>query len=180
MMLEKRINIRNGSIRYLEGGQGEPLLLLPSAAGRATEYGEIFPVLSKSFHVYSVDYPGFGQSDPLPEIVGTEALATFVIDWMDAVGLQRCNLVGFSLGGWVALLLALSDPARFQTLTLVATSGGRLPGVPIVSPSGMNFKEILNRFYHRPERPRKIGPSSEDPGGKGGDPPFFPGPCSSG
>lgn len=156
MMVEKKIRIGEGSIRYLEEGAGEPLLLLPSASGRAIEYREVIPLLSESFHVYAVDYPGFGQSDPLPSIEGTEDLARFVIDWMDAVGLSRCHLVGFSLGGWVGLLLALSRPERFQTLVLVATSGGRLPGVPIVSPSGMNFKEILHRFYYRPEVREKL------------------------
>lgn len=156
MMIEKRVRIREGAIRYLEGGEGEPILLLPSAAGRAAEYREVFPLLSKSSHVYAIDYPGFGQSDFLSSIEGTEDLASFVIDWMDAVGLQRCHLVGFSLGGWISLLLALSHPERFRTLILVATSGGRIPGVPIFSPSGMNFKEILNRFYHRREVREKL------------------------
>lgn len=163
MMIERRIGLRNGSIRYLEGGEGEPILLLPSAAGRAAEYREVLPLLSKSFHVYALDYPGFGQSDALPSIEGTEDLARFVIDWMDAAGLQRCHLVGFSLGGWMGLLLALSRPERFQTLILIATSGGRLPGVPIVSPSGMNFKEILNRFYHRPEIREKLARQKPTP-----------------
>jgi len=149
MMIERRVRIHDGSIRYLEEGEGEPLLLLPSAAGRVSEYREVIPLLSKSFHVYAVDYPGFGQSDPLPSIEGTEDLAKFVIDWMDTVGLVRCHLVGFSLGGWIALQIVLSRPERFQTLILIATSGGRLPEVPILNPSGMNFKEILNRFYHR-------------------------------
>jgi pimeloyl-ACP methyl ester carboxylesterase len=163
MMLEKRVKIRNGLIRYLEAGEGEPILLLPSAAGRATEYREVIPLLSKSFHVYALDYPGFGKSASLPSIEGTEDLAAFVTDWMDAVGLRRCHLVGFSLGGWIGLLLALCHPERFQTLILVATSGGRLPGVPIVSPSGMNFKEILNRFYHRSEIREKLARRKSTP-----------------
>jgi pimeloyl-ACP methyl ester carboxylesterase len=163
MMIERRVRIRNGSVRYLEGGEGEPILLLPSAAGRATEYREVIPLLSRSFHVYAIDYPGFGQSDPLPSIEGTEDLAAFVIDWMDGVGLSRCHLVGFSLGGWIALLLALSRPERFQTLILIAASGGRLPNVPIISPAGMNFKEILNRFYHRREVREKLARQKSTP-----------------
>ena len=162
-MFERKITIRNGAIRYLEAGAGAPILLLPSAAGRAGEYREVIPLLSKRFHVYAIDYPGFGQSDSLPSIEGTEELAEFVLDWLNAVGLQECHLVGFSLGGWIALLLALSHPERFKSLILIATSGGRLPGIPIVNPSGMNFKEILSKFYHRPEVREKLARQKPTP-----------------
>lgn len=151
LMAEKRITVRGASVRYLEDGEGAPVLLLPSSSGRATEYQEVIPFLSERFHVYAIDYPGFGRSDPLPEIEGTEDLARFVRDWMEAVGLRQAHVVGFSMGGWVSLLLALAHPERVSRLVLIATSGGRLAGVPIVSPSGMSFKEILDRFYHQKE-----------------------------
>ena len=162
-MNEKKINVRGAVIRYSEGGaegdaacEGAPLLLLPSSAGRATEYQEIVPLLEKSFHVYSVDYPGFGQSDPLPSMEGVDDLAAFVLDWLNAVEIQRCHLAGFSMGGWVGLSLALSHPERILKLILIATSGGRLPGVPILNPSGLTYKETLDRFYHRPEIKAKL------------------------
>ncbi|MBI3805551.1 MAG: alpha/beta hydrolase [Nitrospirae bacterium] len=155
-MSEKRVTIQGASIRYLEEGSGEPILLLPSSAGRATEYQELIPLLSRRLHVYAVDYPGFGRSDPLPGIEGTEDLAAFILGWLDAVGLRKTHLVGFSLGGWISLLLALAHPERIEALILIATSAGRLPDVPIVSPSGMNFKEILDRFYHRNEVREKL------------------------
>lgn len=108
-------------------------------------------MLERHFHVFAIDYPGFGQSDTLPALFGVDDLAAFVLAWLDTVGLKRCHLVGFSLGGWVALSLALSHPERISTLTLIAASGGRLPDLPIINPSGMNHKEILGRFYYRPE-----------------------------
>lgn len=163
MMVERNVTIQNGSIRYFEEGEGEPLLLLPSASGRASEYREVIPILSTFFHVYAVDYPGFGRSDSIPSIEGIEDLSGFILDWLDTVGLERCHLVGSSLGGWIALLLALSHPERLRSLILVATSAGRLPGVPIVSPSGMNFKEILQRFYHRPEVREKLARQKTTP-----------------
>jgi pimeloyl-ACP methyl ester carboxylesterase len=150
-MDERKILVNGAVIRYLEAGEGAPLLLLPSAAGRATEYQPLIPLLEEDFHVYSIDYPGFGQSDLLEGVTGTDALADFVLNWMEAVGLRRSHLAGFSLGGWVALSLALSNPDRISSLILIATSAGKLPHISILNPSGMSHKEILDRFYHRPE-----------------------------
>jgi pimeloyl-ACP methyl ester carboxylesterase len=150
-MEERTRRVLGATIRSLEGGEGEPLLLLPSAAGRATEYRELFPILEKRFHLYAIDYPGFGKSDPLSGMKGVDDLAGFVLAWLDAAGLERVHLAGFSMGGWISLSLALSHPERIIKLILIATSGGELPGIPIVSPAGMNFKQILDQFYYRPE-----------------------------
>src|SRR5579872_6625754 len=104
-MQDRKITVWNAAIRYVEAGAGEPFLLLPSSAGRANEYRDVIPLLSNSFHVYTLDYPGFGQSDSLPSIEGTEDLADFILAWMGAIGLRECHLAGFSMGGWIALRL---------------------------------------------------------------------------
>lgn len=155
-MDEKKALVKGALIRYLEGGKGPPLLLLPSAAGRATEYHPVLPLLERDFHVYSIDYPGFGRSDSLEEIKGTGDLADFVVHWMETVGLKRCHLTGFSLGGWIALSLALTHPERISKLILIATSAERLPEAPIINPSGMTHREILDTFYYRPEVKEKL------------------------
>ncbi|MFQ5589436.1 MAG: alpha/beta fold hydrolase, partial [Nitrospiria bacterium] len=155
-MLEKRVDVRGARIRTLESGSGVPLLLLPSASGRAAEYRELIPKLENNFHLYAIDYPGFGQSDDAPEITGLTGLSEFVAAWMDAVGVRQSHVLGFSMGGWIALSLALSHPDRVTRLILVATSAGILPDVPICNPSGMNFMEILDRFYYRPEIKTKL------------------------
>lgn len=165
-MDEKKISVKGALVRYLDGGAGPPLLLLPSAAGRATEYAPVFPLLERDFHVYSIDYPGFGQSDAIEEIKGTGDLADFVVHWMEAVGLKRCHLGGFSLGGWVALSLALTHPERISKLILIATSAEKLPEIPIVSPSGMTHREILNKFYYRPDVKEKLARQKLSPSEK--------------
>lgn len=151
VLIEKKISIAGAEVRYLEGGEGAPLLLLPSAAGRAAEYQPLIPLLENDFHLFSLDYPGFGQSDPIEQIEGTGDLADFVLHWMDGVGLPRCHVAGFSLGGWIALSLALSHPERIAKLVLIATSAERRPDIPIINPSGMSHREILEKFYYRPE-----------------------------
>ncbi len=155
-MLEKKIHVRGRTTRYIEAGSGPPLLLLPSSAGRAADFFELIPALENDFHAYSLDYPGFGQSEDMPEIRGLEDLSDFILEWMDALALRRCHLLGFSMGGWIALSLALSRPDRFSRLILVATCAGSLPEIPICNPASMNFKEILDRFYYRPEIKEKL------------------------
>lgn len=153
-------------MHYLEGGEGPPLLLLPSAAGRAIEYQTVIPLLENDFHVYSIDYPGFGRSDPLEEIKGTDDLAGFVLLWMEAVGLDRCHVAGFSLGGWIALSLALSHPKPILKLILIATSAEKRPDIPIINPSGMTYREILDTFYYRPEVREKLARQKRSPSEK--------------
>lgn len=156
MINERKIVVDGAAVRYLEAGSGAPLVLLPSASGRAAEYGEVIPFLEKACHVYAIDYPGFGQSDFVEQIEGTGDLARFVLRWMDAVGLTRSHVAGFSLGGWVALTLALDHPERIIKLILIATSAEKLPAIPIINPSGMSHRKILETFYDRREVREKL------------------------
>ncbi len=149
-MREKWLRVSGARVHYWEAGEGPPLLLLPSASGRAVEYHALMPLLAPGARVFALDYPGFGQSDALPHIQSTFDLAVFVDAWRRAVGLEKYTVAGFSMGGWVALWMALTQSARIDRLVLLATSSGKDPDVPLISPAGLGFKEILNRFYSRP------------------------------
>jgi len=153
---QKRVFISGRSIRYLEAGRGPSLLLLPSATGRATEYLSLLPLLKQTFHLYALDYPGFGQSETLATVEEEGDLPGFVLAWMGALGLKQCHLAGFSMGGWIALALVLSNPERFSKLVLMATTAGELSGAPITSPDGLSFQESLEVFYHRPETKKRL------------------------
>ena len=83
-------------------------------------------------------------------------LALFVTAWMDVVGLKQCRMVGFSMGGWVALSVVLSKPERVSQLVLIATTAGKIPDAPIISPAGLSFAKILSIFYHQPEIKRRL------------------------
>ncbi len=158
-MQEQWTTVRGAKIRHLEAGKergGIPLLLLPSAGGRCVEYREVISLLADTFHCLAIDYPGFGRSDPAKEIEGRLDLAQFVRLWMTAVGLSQVHLVGFSMGGWVALQMAMLCPDNIAKLILIATSATVIPEIPILNPSGMNKREILRTFYFRPEIREKV------------------------
>jgi len=150
-MRELWIEVLGARLRYFEAGEGPPLLLLPSAAGRAAEYFELIPLLEKTAHVFALDYPGFGQSDSLLSLQSSKDFAHFVGEWRKALGFEQCDVAGFSLGGWLALHMALSQPETMGRLILIATSAGKDANVPLISPAGLSFKEILDQFYVRPE-----------------------------
>lgn len=155
-MLEKCIRVSGKNVHYWEAGQGHPLILLPSAAGRAAEFHELIPFLEKTAHVYALDYPGFGQSDAQPGIQSSDDLAAFVDEWRAALGLETCDVAGFSMGGWIALFMALSQTPRIQRLILIASAAGKDPDVPLINPSGLSLKQIIDQFYFSPETKKKL------------------------
>src|SRR5258707_15606912 len=73
--------------------------------------------------------PGFGASEGYEEIEGIDDLVFHTLDVMDALGLERADVVGLSLGGWLAAELALRHPGRVNRLVLVDAAGTRVPGI---------------------------------------------------
>ncbi|HEX2133723.1 MAG TPA: alpha/beta fold hydrolase [Actinophytocola sp.] len=109
--------------RYRVTGSGEPVLLLHGIGRSLDDWAEQHDLLD-GFRVYSVDLAGFGESDPLPGRAALPPLAEFVREFLDAVGETRpVHVVGNSLGGAVAMLLALRYPTRVRTMVLANSAG---------------------------------------------------------
>ncbi|OLF10345.1 alpha/beta fold hydrolase [Actinophytocola xanthii] len=110
-------------VRYRVTGDGPPVLLLHGIARSLEDWTEQHQLL-EGFRVYSVDLPGFGESDPLPGRATLPPYAEHVRGFLDAVGeRQPVHVVGNSLGGAVAMLLALRHPDRVRSMVLVASAG---------------------------------------------------------
>ena len=110
--------------QYLEAGSGPPLLLLHGHEQSATSWRWVIPALARTHRVLALSLPGHGDTAPA---VGDYApgadLAPFVADFLDTLDVGPLDVVGHSAGGAVALRLALADPARVRTLTLVDSAG---------------------------------------------------------
>jgi pimeloyl-ACP methyl ester carboxylesterase len=110
-------------VRHRVSGDGPPVLLLHGIARSLEDWTEQHELLD-GFRVYSVDLPGFGGSDPLPGRATLPPYAEHVHGFLDAVGERRpVHVVGNSLGGAVAMLLALRHPDRVRSMVLVASAG---------------------------------------------------------
>lgn len=98
-------------------GQGAAVILLHGLFGAGANMGALARALQHTFAVYSVDLPSHGRSGWLPH-PDLPAMADRVRSWMDGAGLSRAHFIGHSLGGKVAMQLALGTPLRVQSLVV--------------------------------------------------------------
>lgn len=119
--------VAGNELRYLRAGDEDdpPVLLLHGGIVDAAHlsWGSAIGPLAAEREVYALDLLGYGRSDvpsgPYPTARHTDVVASF----LDVVGLETVDVVGTSLGGGVALDLALRDPERVNRLVLAAAFG---------------------------------------------------------
>lgn len=103
----------------------QAILFLHGFMGSTDDWEACVVQLSNQFFCISVDLPGHGQSiDRAPWLYSMEGCARVLIDILDNLGLYQCGLVGYSMGGRVALYTASAYPERFDSIVLESTSPG--------------------------------------------------------
>ena len=134
-------------IRYMEAGQGTPLVHLHGAGGMRLTPG--YDLLCRHHRMVAFEMPGFGSS---PENTRTRTMAELAATMAMAVrdlGIDKFNLMGTSFGAKVALWLAVQRPERVEALVLEAPAAIRLAGS---EPSSGSPEEMARRLYAHPER----------------------------
>ena len=122
----------HGKTRVLELGDGPPLVLVHGAFDNAALWAPILTALAERHRVLAVDLPGHGLADPFDyETADLATLAvTFLRDVLDRLQLDRVDLAGCSLGGFVTTSFALRAPERVGRLVLVGAPVGVTRDVP--------------------------------------------------
>jgi len=96
------------------------LVLLHGWVGTSSwMFRHVLPELGRHFHTYAPDLPGFGRSQPLPRRPTVDDYIQHLRSLLDALGIDRCHLVGASVGGTFALAFASRYPERVGRLVLV-------------------------------------------------------------
>jgi len=151
--VEEMVTVAGCAIRLLRGGRSDaaPLVFLHGAGGHVG-WMAFLDELARNFAVYAPEHPGFGRSDDPPWLDELGDLAYFYLDFLEALGLDRVHLIGTSLGGWIAAELAVRNPTRLASLTLVGAVGITAGGKPIDDIFRMPVDENLRRFYADPAR----------------------------
>lgn len=104
--------------RYLEAGEGPPLLLLHGTGGHLEAYARNIRGLSQTFRVIAYDMVGHGFSDKPDRPYTVDFYVEHLLSLMDTLGLSKAHLSGESLGGWVAAWMAAHHPERVDRLVL--------------------------------------------------------------
>lgn len=109
-------------LAWREAGTGPPLLLLHGWCFSSLVFAEALAAFSSDYRVLAPDLPGHGASDPAAA-EGFAALAADLREWLAALSLDRIRLLGWSMGGQVALELAAAlSPEQVERLLLVAAT----------------------------------------------------------
>jgi pimeloyl-ACP methyl ester carboxylesterase len=120
---EQNVEINGLPIRYLSAGEGPPLVLLHGAGDNALDWRLVMPTLAATHRVYAPDLPGSPDSARPAADYSPAFFERFVVTFVNSLDIGRATYVGNSLGGLIALCLALSEPARVAALVLVDSAG---------------------------------------------------------
>lgn len=110
-------------VHFLDYGSGPVLILLHGMAASWKWWLENLPTLGNYHRVIAVDLPGFGDSDELPLPAEMSSHAHTVLALMDSLGVNTATVAGHSMGGLIALELALAEPNRVRQLILIDAGG---------------------------------------------------------
>ncbi|MDX6588658.1 MAG: hypothetical protein QOI31_3131 [Solirubrobacterales bacterium] len=128
------------TLNYVRSGAGPPLVLIHGLGGSHVNWDPVMELLAAERDVISVDLPGFGESDPLPEGTRHSAveMGRALTAHLKALGIEQPHLAGNSLGAWTALEMA---------------ADGEAASVCGVSPAGLWRRKLGPRAYNS----RKLG-----------------------
>lgn len=134
-MIEKYIQVEGLTIRYMDGGEGRPIVLIHALGvqNSADQWARDFPELLKIGRVIAWDTPGWGKSDfSLDGEYSFPFWLHYLRGFCDALGLDQFDIMGQSLGAWIAALFAHQNPNRIRRAVLLAMAGLN-PQAPLTS-----------------------------------------------
>jgi 3-oxoadipate enol-lactonase len=110
-------------VAWAESGQGQAIVFLHGMPGSATSWVPQFQAFAESHRVIAWDMPGYGRSDQRPEASSPSLMAAVLSDTMrNGMNLKTAHVVGLSLGGMIAMELAIVDPSLVSSLVVMDAS----------------------------------------------------------
>jgi pimeloyl-ACP methyl ester carboxylesterase len=147
--VRQTIEISGCKLALVRAGKGAPLLYLHGADGLG-EWPIILNTLAECCEVIVPDHPGFGGSEAPAWIDDISDLAYCYLDAIEALDLSGVHIIGQSLGGWIALEMAVRSTACLRSLTLISAAGIHVKGVPKTDIFILDPEEVARLAYADP------------------------------
>ena len=160
------VNVNGIHLRYLEIGQGEPLVLVHTIRSQLDYFQKLIPTLAKHFRVYAIDLPAHGHSEITDQVHDKPLFVTAVTGFIKALKLTDVTLLGESIGASISMGIAAEknvkvkkvfalNPADYErsngldrssTLGKILFTGIRLPIVGFII-SNAEKRDILQQVF---------------------------------
>ena len=144
---EEIVEAAGGAVQLVKGGQGDPLLILHDELGHPG-WLNYHQALAQNNTLYIPSHSGFGETERQEWIMNMRDLAGWYLEVLDDLGLDKVNLMGISLGGWLAAEMAAMSPQTFKKMVLVAPAGIKPPTGEIYDMFLVVAKIFINQGFH--------------------------------
>ena len=148
------VTVAGIELELFERGSGSPILFLHGAGGVRPD-DPFVGLLSQQHRVIAPSHPGFGKS-MLPDwLDGVDDIAHIHLELLDRLGLHQVDLIGTSVGGWIAAEMATKIPERFAHLVLIGPVGvktGPVDRLDVPDMFAMPQDKLQRLLYHDPEK----------------------------
>lgn len=117
-----RVPVNGMEMYYEVSGEGDPLVVLHGAYMNIPTMGDIIPKLAESHKVYALEFQGHGRTTDIDRPITNQNLADDVAGFMDAVGLAKADIFGYSMGATAGLQLAIRHPEKVDKLVAASVA----------------------------------------------------------
>lgn len=117
-----RVEVNGMQMYYEVSGAGDPLIVLHGAYMNIPAMGPIIPMLARTHRVYALELQGHGRTTDIDRPITYPNLADDVAAFMDAVGLPKADVFGYSMGAAVGLQLAIRHPEKVNRLVAASVA----------------------------------------------------------
>ena len=140
----------NGLAMYYEvHGAGQPLILLHGGLGLTSMFGDVLPLLAEDRQVIAVDLQAHGRTADIDRPMRYELMGDDIAALIEHLGLAKTDLMGYSLGGGVALRCAIQHPELVRKLVVVSTPFSQNGWYPEVVASMAQVNGSRRRVHER-------------------------------
>lgn len=162
-MSARTVDVSGRKLGVFEAGSGAPLVYLHGFADLHGVKATPFPfheALAAKRRLVAPAHPGCSETDEYPDLETVEDAVFHYLEAFDALGLERFDLVGHGVGGWIAAEFAVRHPHRVASLTLIGAAGLFVPSAHIgdvfmmAQPArGMEYADLRHMLFRAADHP---------------------------